>query len=146
MKISMRWEGKMKFTATDGVNSVLMDTRAPVGEGAALSPKQLCLAAVCGCTGMDVVGLLRKHKQDVKDVRVEANAPVKEGYPATFTEVVLDFFIEGEVEQARAIEAVELSQTKFCGVSAMIAKACPIRYRIQLNGEFVHESLAKFPD
>lgn len=135
----------MTFVSTDGNNSVTMDTQAPMGDGRALSPKQLCLASICGCSGMDVVGLLKKFKQDVKMFRVEADAPVTEGYPAVFAFVMLDFFLDGNIESAKAIEAVHLSQSKYCGVSAMIAKACPIRYRIHVNGVKVHEGESAFP-
>ena len=142
----MTWEGKMKFSATDGQQSVVMDTRAPLGDGSALSPKQLLLASICGCTGMDVAGLLRKYKQEVSSFHVEADAPVTEGYPSIFAFVQLDFFLQGPLEAAKAIEAVQLSQSKFCGVSAMVAKACPIRYRIYLNGNEIHQGEAAFPN
>lgn len=145
MKISMNWQGDMTFVGTDGRNSVTMDTQAPIGRGAALSPKQMCLASICGCTGIDVASLLKKYKQTVRTFRMEADAPTTEGYPSVFAHVQLDFFLEGEIESAKAIEAVELSQTKYCGVSAMIAKACPIHYRVHVNGTKVHEGQANFP-
>ncbi|MGZ3713137.1 MAG: OsmC family protein [Bdellovibrionota bacterium] len=135
----------MKFSSTDGNNTAKMDTQPPMGDGSALSPKQLCLAAICGCTGIDVTGLLKKYKQKVDSFHMEADAPVTEGYPAVFAFVQLDFFLQGEIEEARAIEAVQLSQTKYCGVSAMFAKACPIRYQVFLNGTSIHQGEAAFP-
>lgn len=144
MKISLNWEGKMKFAATDGRNTALMDTQAPLGDGSALSPKQLCLAAIAGCSAIDVVGLLKKHKQEVDSFHIESDAPVREGYPAVFTSVQLDFFLQGKIEKERAIEAVQLSQSKYCGVSAMMAKNCPIRYRIFLNGHEIHSGESAF--
>jgi putative redox protein len=145
MKISTTWESKMKFSSTDGRNSLVMDTQPPIGDGSALSPKQLCLAAICGCTGIDVASLLRKFKQEPTSFHMEAEAPVTESYPAVFSWVMLDFFLQGPVEAARLIEAVQLSQTKYCGVSAMFAKGCPIRYRIHLNGNLVNEGESNFP-
>ncbi|RZA08839.1 MAG: OsmC family peroxiredoxin [Proteobacteria bacterium] len=121
-----------------------MDASPPFGKGTALSPKQLCLASIGGCTAMDVVSWLKKHKAEASSIRVELDAPVKDGYPATFTSVTLDFYVEGAVPAALVEEAVLLSQTKYCGVSAMIADSCPIHYRVHLNGAPIMQGQAKF--
>lgn len=75
-------EIKIIVQATDGTLSTNMDAKPPFGEGNFLSPKQLALAAVTGCTGVDIVGLMRKHKQEMSGLRIEADAPVTEGHPA----------------------------------------------------------------
>lgn len=144
MKISTTWKSKSLFSTSDGSLSTNMDAKPPFGEGTALSPKQLALAAIAGCTGVDVVGLMRKHKQEMSGLRIEADAPVSEGHPAVFKEVVLDFYFEGNVKPEIALESVRLSQTKYCGVSAMMAKACPIRYTVHLNGETIGNGIANF--
>lgn len=145
MKLTTTWSQKLTFTTTDGTNQTSMDTPPPYGDGKALSPKQLCLAAIAGCTGMDVVSHLNKHKQPARALRIEADAPVTSGHPAVFSHVDLDFYFEGEVQSALAVEAVQLSQSKYCGVSAMIAKSCPIRYKVHVNGSVVAQGEAKFP-
>jgi putative redox protein len=145
MKLTTTWNQKFTFSSTDGTSTALMDTVPPYGDGKALSPKQLCLAAITGCTGMDVVSHLGKHKHPPHALRIEADAPVTKGYPAVFSHVELDFYFEGEVQTALAVEAVQLSQTKYCGVSAMIAKSCPIRYRVHVNGSLAAQGEAKFP-
>jgi putative redox protein len=144
MKITTNWTGGMSFSATDGKNAASMDASPPFGQGAALSPKQLCLAAIGGCTAMDVVSWLKKNKTPAASVRVDLDAPVSGGYPAVFEKVTLDFYVEGDLSPALATEAVVLSQTKYCGVSAMIEKSCPISYRVHLNGSLVHEGRADF--
>jgi putative redox protein len=93
---------------------------------------------------MDVYAHLNKRKQLPTSLRLEADATVREKSPAIFTQVVLDYYLEGPLEESLAVEAVRLSQTKYCGVSAMIAKACPIRYRIHLNGARIGEGQAEF--
>lgn len=144
MKISTIWKEKSHFETTDGENMAHMDAKPPFGNGSALSPKQLVLSAIGGCTGVDIAGLMRKYKQDMKGLRIEADAPVSEGHPAVFTQVQLDFYFEGTIDPAKAMEAVTLSQTKYCGVSAMIAKACPIYYRVHINGALVGNGQANF--
>ena len=145
MKINSTWQGKMKFTATDGKQSVLMDAKSPIGDDSALSPKQLMLAGICGCTAMDVVSLLKKYKQELKSLTVESDAPLTEGkQPAVFTRIDLHFIAEGAIDSTKLLEAVQLSQTKFCGVSAMVSKAVPIFYKVSLNGSQIGEGQAHF--
>ena len=144
MKTTTTWKEKMLFSTGDGTVSTMMDAKAPIGTGTAMTPKQLFLSAISGCSGMDVVGLMRKEKQDLKNLCIDADAPMSEGYPAVFTKVDLDYYFEGAVAPEKAIESVVLSQTKYCGVSAMVAKHCPIHYRIHLNGTLIHEGTSKF--
>lgn len=144
MKIETSWHGKMRFEATNGEHVTVMDAPPPFGEGKALSPKQLLLASICGCTGVDVAARMRKHRQDVKSLRILADAPKREGKPSTFDSVTLDFYFEGVVEASIAIDAVVASQTEECGVSAMVAAHCPIHYRVHLNGDLIKEGTASF--
>lgn len=144
MKILTTWQGKMRFEASNGEHSSVMDAPPPFGDGKALSPKQLLLASICGCTGVDVAARLRKHKQNPEKFYIEADAPKREGKPATFDSVTLDFFVEGVVEASVLIEAVVSSQTEDCGVSAMIAAHCPVYYRVHLNGDLIKEGQAAF--
>ncbi len=121
-----------------------MDASPPFGEGKALSPKQLLLASICGCTGIDVAARMRKHKQQLTKFYIEADAPKREGKPATFDSITLDYFFEGVVEASLAIESVVSSQTEDCGVSAMITPHCPIYYRVHLNGDLIKEGQSDF--
>ena len=75
MKVSTLWQGKMRFEAHANDLASPMDAPSPIGDGSALSPKQLLLAAVCGCTGIDVAARMRKFRQDLKSLRIEADAP-----------------------------------------------------------------------
>lgn len=144
MRIETTWHGKMRFEATDGEHASVMDAPAPFGEGKALSPKQLLLASICGCTGVDVAARMRKHKQEVKVFRMVADAPKREGKPSTFESVTLDYFVEGVVEAGVLTAAVVASMTEECGVSAIVAAHCPIFYRVHLNGDLIKEGKASF--
>jgi putative redox protein len=144
MKTTTRWTEKMKFTGTDGNHSVQMDTRSPIGSDSALSPKQLLLTSISGCSAMDVVAFMKKHHQTLETFEVDAEGEMTSGYPAIFKEVHLTFRATGAVEAARLVESVQLSQSKYCGVSAMIVKAVPIRYTVILNDETVGTGHAQF--
>jgi len=145
MKLQCVWNEKMRFTGEAGGHSVGMDTVAPMGTDTALSPKQLVLAGICGCTGMDVVSLLRKFKQPLDSLTIDSEATVTEGgYPSVFKEVQLVFRVKGQIEPAKLLEAVTLSQTKYCSVSAMISKVAPITYQVELNGVMIGAGRADF--
>jgi putative redox protein len=145
MKIECAWNEKLKFTGSAGGHDVLMDTKPPLGTDTALSPKQLVLAGMCGCTGMDVVSLLRKSKQPLEAFSIEAEAPLTEGsHPVVFDHVQLVFKAKGAVDGVKLMEAIRLSQSRYCGVSAMVSKAVPITYKVELNGESIGSGKADF--
>lgn len=146
MQTVCTWDGKMHFTSAFGEHAVAMDARAPLGTGKAPSPKQMVLAGICGCTGIDVAGLLRKHKQEPASFVIEAKAAQTTGEPPTvFKMVHLVYKTTGKVDPAVLLDAVEQSMTKHCGVSAMIAKACPITYDVEHEGKRVGSGAARFP-
>jgi putative redox protein len=148
MHARLIWKENLQFAAEADGHTVLMDAKPPVGQGKAQTPKQLLLAALCGCTAMDVASLMRKQRQDMKRFEVTAEATVRAGvYPAVFTAVDLAFRIEGAVDLALAVEAARLSQTRFCAISAMLSRAVPIRYQVLVNGTAVGSGEAQFaPD
>ncbi|MBS1963573.1 MAG: OsmC family protein [Bdellovibrionales bacterium] len=147
MRVTTHWKEKMVFEATADGRSVPMDAKSPIGTDTALTPKQLVVAGLAGCTAMDVIALMKKHKQPVESFEIDAEVEKSgKGYPEVFTSASLTFRLKGDLDPARVIEAVVSSQTKYCGVSAMLAKAFPIRYRIELNGSLIGEEGRAFPE
>lgn len=146
MNAKVIWKQNLSFDGQVDENRVPLDSGPPLGEGAGFTPKELVAVALAGCTGMDVAALMKKHKQPMKSFRVEANVTSTENHPVTFKGVELDFHVEGEIEKDKLVEAVKLSQTKYCGVSAMIALSAEITYRIHLNGDHIADGKAAFQD
>jgi len=146
MKMTCSWKKKMSFEAGDGVNTVQMDTRAPNGDDSGLSPKKLVLAGITGCTGMDVVALLKKFREPLDRLEISAEATMTDEMvqPVTFARVDLIFDAFGKCAPEKLIKAVMLSQTRYCGVSAMIARACPIHYVVRLDGKEIARGEADF--
>lgn len=134
----------MEFTASAGGHAISMDAKKPIGADTAQSPKELLLAALCGCTAMDVVSLMRKHKQPLESFSIDAEAEVVDGFPAVFTGVHLTYHLKGTLDLERVKEAVQLSETKYCSISAMISKAVPIRYTVEINGSVIATGEASF--
>lgn len=145
MKLQCTWDDGLKFTADSDNHSVSMDAKPPLGADTALSPKQLLVVGICGCTGMDVVALLKKYRQPLDSLQIAAETTLTEsGYPEIFKEVRLAFKLKGALDVAKVMEAITLSQTKYCSVSAMVSKAVPISYTVELNGKNIGTGRADF--
>ena len=145
MKTSIVWKDAMEFYGRVDEHTILMDAKSPIGKGAAPTPKELVAMGLGGCTAMDVIALLKKYKQPPKNFSVDVEIQMTSGaHPVVFEKAALCFTVEGNVEADKLIEAVKLSQTKFCGVSAMLAKSFPIEFRILLNGNEIGTGAAKF--
>lgn len=144
MKVISNWQEKLKFVAEGSGHQVVMDTNPPLGSNQGMSPKQLVLSAVCGCTGMDVSSLLKKFHQPLQTLLIEAKAEQTKEHPTIFKEINLIFRVTGELDPEKVLESVHLSQTKYCGVSAMLAKAVPINYQVELNGKLIGTGQAQF--
>ena len=105
----------------------------------------MLVAAIFGCTGMDVAALFKKYKQPLSKLEIETEADLIEGsHPAVFKEVRLLFKVEGILEKEKVLEAIILSKTKYCSVSTMLSKAFPINHTVQLNAETIGAGSAHF--
>jgi putative redox protein len=135
MKITANWVDALAFDATsDNGHTVRMDTTVEGGSlDSGMSPKKMVLAGLCGCSGMDVVDILKKMKVDFKKVEVSAEAEQTDEHPKTFKFINLVYRADVAVEDLDKLQrAVSLSMDKYCGVSAMLAKHCPINHRVEL--------------
>lgn len=145
MKTAIVWKDGMEFSGLVDSHIVPMDAKSPIGKDKAASPKELVAMGLGGCTAMDVIALLKKYKQPPKTFKIDIEIQSSTGAPPTiFEKAILNFIVDGEVESEKLIEAVRLSQTKYCGVSAMLSKAFPIEYRIILNGKEIGTGSASF--
>ncbi len=107
----------MLFTAKVSGYDVLMNNG---DDDSGASPKQMMLASLAGCTGMDVVSILRKMKVDFSDYSMDVEADLTDDHPRIYNKVKLTYKIRLAVEdQPKMEKAVTLSKEKYCGVSAM---------------------------
>ncbi len=88
---------------------------------AASSPLELLLIALGGCTGADVISILKKKREQVTDYRVEVRGEQREEHPRNFTRMEVRHIVKGRgISEAAVKQAIELSNTKYCGVSATL--------------------------
>lgn len=145
MKTIVDWKEGMAFEASGGSHVVRMDAKSPIGKDSAATPKELVAMGLGGCTAMDVIALLKKYKQPPQSFQVDVDVQSSNtGNPVVFEKASLKFVVNGPIDADKLIEAVRLSQTKYCGVSAMLSKAFPIEYKIELNGTEIGFGLANF--
>lgn len=103
-------------------------------EKTANSPVELVLIALCGCTGADVVNILRKKREPFTSLEVSAKGERAASPPTVFTEIKLIYRVGGKVSQKAMEDAVNLSETKYCSVAAMLGKTAKITYEIKYLG------------
>jgi putative redox protein len=145
MRTELSWSEKMLFHAQAGDHHVPVDARQPLGSNQGMAPKELLLSALASCTAMDVIALLMKHQQNVRQFKIAVDAPISEGgHPKRFTRADLTFEVEGNVDRTVLLDSVKASQTKFCGISAMLSRAFPIAYSVVLNGTPIGTGVADF--
>jgi putative redox protein len=127
-----KWTEKFQFTASAGSgHKFLIDGDSKV----ASSPMEFVLAALCGCTGYDVVSILGKKREPFTAVEVVARAEKSAQPPRVYTEIELLYRVAGNVSRKAVEDAVRLSEEKYCSVSAMLGKTAKITYRIELDAK-----------
>lgn len=100
------------------------------------SPMELLLMGIAGCSGIDIVSILKKQQLELTDFKMEVEGKRKEGaIPKVFTGIHLKILMQGEIPENKAIRAVELSIGKYCSVSKMLEKTAEISFTIFLNGK-----------
>ncbi|HPD64253.1 MAG TPA: OsmC family protein [Bacteroidia bacterium] len=133
--IILNWDSGMAFSTEIDGHSIQVDAHPEHGgSGKGPRPKPLLLAALAGCTAMDVVSILNKMKVEMRDFKVEVIANQTEEHPKVYDRFKLVYHVFGEnIPQEKVEKAVDLSQEKYCGVSAMLKKAAELTYEIQLH-------------
>jgi putative redox protein len=135
MKTTTTWVSALAFDATaDSGHTVRIDTSVEGGGlGSGMNPKKMLLGALSACTGMDVVEILKKMKVAFSKLEIVAEAEQTEDHPKVYTSIELIYRLDAKVDDLDKVKkAISLSKEKYCGISAMLAKHCPINYTIEL--------------
>ncbi|WP_462219182.1 OsmC family protein [Ferruginibacter sp.] len=142
-EIETQWMGKMQFNALIDGHTVVMDApEKSGGEENGPIPKPFVLAALSGCTGMDIIALLRKLNITIGDLNIIVTGELSKKAPVQYITIHLKYIFKGDVAQKNAaVDAVNDSQEKYCGVSSMLKKALPVTWEIIYNGEQVFTNI-----
>jgi putative redox protein len=102
---------------------VHMDAPAAGELPAGPSPMEMVLMSLAGCSGMDVVSILRKKRQPVEDLEVRVRGKRRDDYPTVFSEIALEYIVHGDVDPQAVERAIELSRDRYCPVWAMLGRS-----------------------
>ena len=114
--------------------SIPLDASPEIGGGnAGFRPMQLLLAALGGCASFDLIHILKKQRQDLRDIEIRVDGDrTPDAIPAPFTRMHLHFILTGRIDEKKAAQAIELSVRKYCSVGAMLEKSGPISYSYEI--------------
>ena len=135
---SVQWVDNLTFTTkTESGHSGWLDSFPKDGQTSkGPTPMELLLVAVAGCTGMDIVDMLKKKRLNVTGVQVKVEGTRAETFPMVYTQLNLVYTVRGKDIPASAVEqAVQLSEEKYCSVGLMLGKTATITSRFEIIEE-----------
>jgi putative redox protein len=137
-EVEAEWKGDTSFigyNASGGSVQMGMIDNQP-----GVSPMELLLVGLAGCTGMDIASILAKQRQPLAALKVRVRGKRAADYPKVFTELEVTYLIWGDGLDPKAVErAIQLSEEKYCSVGLMLGETAPIRSSCRLlhPGELV---------
>ncbi len=134
--VDVEWKQGLTFEAhQQGRSYTLVSSTSEDDKGTGISPKQMLLSALAGCTGMDVAVMLPKMRVPFTSLRVRVSAELTEEHPKVYTTMHVVYEVGADETFRTQVEsAVEKSTTKYCGVSAMLGKAATITHEVVMLG------------
>ena len=132
-EITARWKGGLGFEAVNAQGiAVRMD---PQTADPYLTPMELVLMALAGCTGMDVADILRKKHQTVESMEIRVRGTRAEDHPRVYTAVELEYVLAGADLSPEAVaRSIALSMEKYCSVGGMLSRSAAIHTSFRIAG------------
>lgn len=133
-EITVDWQGKMQFEAQVGKHTLIMDGSPEVGgEDAGMRPKPLMLVALAGCSGMDIVSLLKKMRVEFTGLEIKVEGNLTDTVPSYYDAMRIIYIFKGNDLPMDKLEKVTaMSYDKYCGVAEVYKKVMPVTYEIQV--------------
>jgi putative redox protein len=134
-----RVKGDFGFEAKDENGHVVRMDSSPESGGwdFGVRPMQMLLMGLAGCSAIDVIAILKKQRQEIKNYKMIVNGEREAGKePSLWKDISMEFHLYGSIDEDKAIKAVELSLNKYCSVAATLDKAgAQIKWKV-----FVHSA------
>jgi putative redox protein len=138
MRVTLeRRNDAVHFVARTEAGGVLPIDGAPAagGQGLGARPMEVLLASLGGCSGVDVVGILKKQREPVTGMTITVEGEREQGKePSLFTRIHVHFAISGPVDDAKVARAIELSMAKYCSVARILEKSATVTWSHALEG------------
>jgi len=132
-KVTLVKDMQFSGTATSGHTLIMDADDASGGSNAGFRPMELLLVGFGGCSGMDVISILRKKRQNVSGLEMNVKGEKSEAHPHVYKEVHIEYVVTGKGVEPQAVErAINLSLEKYCSVGATLAKAGTISHSFRI--------------
>jgi putative redox protein len=138
MKVTVQWQENMTFLGIpDSGFSVKMDADSSFGgSNNGVRPMEMIALGLAGCTGMDVISILQKKRQQVTQFEVRVNAPRSAEHPRVFIRALITYIVTGRnVEESAVLRSIELAATKYCPAQLMLAQVFPMELHYEIFEE-----------
>ena len=133
--VTIEWERDLRFTATNERNeSMIMDATDAEGRPAGITPMELLLMALGGCTGIDVVLILKKQRQKLERLTLNVTGRRREEEPRYYEQIHVEYVLKGSgLDEKKLQRAIQLSEEKYCSISVMLKNKAKITssYKIE---------------
>jgi len=132
-KIDCKWTGNMAFEANVSEHIIVLDAYEDAGgQNKGARPKMLTLASLAGCTGMDVISILKKMQIVPEYFNIQVEGELTDEHPKYYKKIHLTYQFKGsDIDHEKVDKAINLSQEKYCGVSALLKKGAEISYHVE---------------
>lgn len=132
--IKTQWKGGMAFETDINGHKIVVDApEAAGGANTGPGPKKLMLVALSGCTGMDVVSILKKMRVEVEACEIEVQADLTDDYPKHYSKMHVTYTITGKnLPREKVEKAVRMSEETYCGVRTVYQKVMDVTSEIKI--------------
>jgi putative redox protein len=129
LKATASWVGGMRFLCdADRGHAIVMEPQPEGGPGSAPSPVEMLLASLAACTGTDVVSILTRMRTPPRSLTVTAEGERAQSHPRVFTHIHLTYRVAGPVPPEKLERAINLSESTYCSIGAMLGKVTKITH------------------
>ncbi|MEM0133790.1 MAG: OsmC family protein [Thermoplasmatales archaeon] len=140
MRGKVEWMKDMTFLASGDSNRyTILDFSDDKEQQKGSSPTEMLLQAMCGCTAMDVLSILKKKREPITGLEVKADGTRSPEHPKVFTSVNLEYVVYGRVKQESLDRAIALSQEKYCNISIVMKRA---GVNINVTSKIIDDSIS----
>lgn len=131
----VKWVNDFQFIGESGSgHAIVMDASPEPGKiRTGMTPMEMLLVATGGCSGMDVISVLKKKRQDVFDIEVNVSGEKAETHPQKYKSIRIEYTVTGkDISEEAVRKAVELSMEKYCSVKATLEGSAEIKYSFRI--------------
>lgn len=133
-QIRMKWVESRLMVGTDSNNhSIVIGRTQGENHGQGVKPAELLLMSAASCSGYDVVEILEKQRQPLRDMEIICSGTQMKDPPYSFTEIHLHYIVYGDLDREKVARAIQLSQEKYCSVIATLRPSIPVTYNFEIR-------------